>query len=356
MEDGLSELLTADFDYALPSELIAQEPLADRAAARMMVVNRRDASLTHAHVSDLTSYLRAGDLLVLNDTRVIPARIYGHKEGTGGRVELLLIEELRPGIWSALCGSSRRPRPGTRLILGGGTITGDVVDLGEGGRMTVALQSDRPILEALEEVGVPPLPPYIKRPVTRPSADVQRDRDDYQTVYARMPGAVAAPTAGLHLTQAMLDQLDEQGIGRAMVTLHVGLGTFKPVVTETVAGHRMEHERFTVPEATADAVNRTRVAGGRIVAVGSTVVRTLEHSATVQGDISAGAGRTDIFIHPPYRFRIIDALLTNFHLPRSTLVMMVSAFAGSALIRNAYAEAVKERYRFYSYGDCMLIL
>jgi S-adenosylmethionine:tRNA ribosyltransferase-isomerase len=349
-------LRTAEFDYELPPERIAQEPLEDRAAARMMVVNRREDTLVHASVRDLPGFLKAGDLMVLNDTRVIPARVYGHKEATGGRVELLLIEEIDGNTWSALCGSSRRPRPGSRLLLADGRIQAEVTGLGEGGRMTVTLQADRPILDVLEEAGVPPLPPYIKRTGARPPDSLQRDRDYYQTVYAREPGAVAAPTAGLHFTQALLDELMRQGVERATVTLHVGLGTFKPVFVEEVVAHRMEHERFTVPDATAVAVNRARAEGRRIVAVGSTVVRTLEHSADAQGCLRAGTGRTDIFIHPPYRFRAVDVLLTNFHLPRSTLVMMVSAFAGQALVRRAYAEAIREGYRFYSYGDCMLIV
>lgn len=349
-------LKTSEFDYELPPELIAQEPLEDRAAARMMVVNRRENSIVHARVSDLPAYLRSGDLLVVNDTRVIPARIFGKKAGTGGRVELLLLEEVANGEWEALSGSSRRPKAGTELIMAEGRIMALVTGWKSGGRVTVTLRSDRPLIEVLDEVGVPPLPPYIKRAREQSPGAIQHDREFYQTVYARVPGAVAAPTAGLHLTPGLLDQLMAQGINRAMVTLHVGMGTFKQVTAEDVTEHKMEPERFSVPEETAAAINRTRAAGGRIVAVGSTSVRTLEHSADETGLVRAGEGRTGIFIHSPYQFRVVDVLLTNFHLPRSTLVMMVSALAGQALIRRAYDEAIRERYRFYSYGDCMLIL
>jgi S-adenosylmethionine:tRNA ribosyltransferase-isomerase len=296
---------------------------------------------------------------VLNDTRVIPARLYGHKVGTGGRVELLLLEELAPGAWSALCGLSRRPRPGARLELAGGTLVAEVVEWRPAGGVVVRLQADRPLLEVLEAVGVPPLPPYIKRKVVpggAPPAAAGQDRERYQTVYAREPGAVAAPTAGLHFTRELLAELERAGIGQAMVTLHVGMGTFKPVAVEDVAAHPMEAERYTVPAATAERVNATRAAGGRVVAVGSTAVRTLETVADADGRVAPGTGRTAIYIYPPYRFRAVDGLLTNFHLPRSTLLMMVSALAGHELTMAAYREAIRERYRFYSYGDCMLIL
>ncbi len=348
-------LKTSEFDFELPPELIAQEPLEDRAAARMMVVNRREETIAHAYVRDLPDFIQSGDLLVVNDTRVIPARIHGNKEGTGGRVELLLLEELANGEWEALCGSSRRPRVGVELVMAGGRILARVTGWQAGGRVTVAMRSEQPLIEVLEEVGIPPLPPYIKRSRERSPAAIQHDRDYYQTVYARVPGAVAAPTAGLHLTPGLLDQLAARGVERATVTLHVGMGTFKPVTVEDVTEHHMEPERFTVPSSTAEAINRTRAAGGRIVAVGSTTVRTLEHSADEAGRVTSDQGRTGIFIYPPYRFRVVDLLLTNFHLPSSTLIMMVSALAGQSLIRRAYDEAIRERYRFYSYGDCMLI-
>ena len=346
---------TADFDYDLPADRIAQEPCADRTAARMMVVDRASGALTHRHVRDLPCCLREGDLLVVNDTRVIPARLLGVKATTGGRVELLLLEERAPGRWEALCGASRRPRPGTRLVMAGGRMVATVAEWSADGRITVDLAADGPIVEVLEQVGLTPLPPYIRRSPAE-AGPQGHDRVDYQTVYARVPGAVAAPTAGLHLTEALLQELERQGVGRAAVTLHVGMGTFKPVDADEVEAHRMEYERFEVPESTAAAIRATRARGGRVVAVGSTVVRTLESVAARAGGVVAATGRTDLFIRPPYRFLAVDAMLTNFHLPRSTLIMMVSALAGTELVRTAYRTAVEERYRFYSYGDCMLIV
>ena len=350
------DLKTSDFDFDLPSELIAQEPRLDREDARMMVVNRATGTLEHHTVRDLPAFLKADDLLVLNDTRVIPARIYGHKERTGGRVELLLLEDMKNGRWDALCGSCRRPKPGTRLLMAEGRITAEVVDWREGGGISVYLHCDRPVLDVLEEVGIPPLPPYIKRPKVPEVATLAQDRQYYQTVYARTPGAVAAPTAGLHITEALLQRLNQMGVANVAVTLHVGMGTFKPVKTELIADHQMESERYEVTPETAEAILQTKQCKGRVVAVGSTVVRTLETAATGFGVISPGSGRTRIFITPPYPFKLVDAMLTNFHLPKSTLIMMVSALAGKDLIRHAYAEAVKEQYRFYSYGDCMLII
>jgi len=353
MANGLK---TSEFDFDLPPELIAQEPRLDREAARMMVVNRATGTLAHHTVRDLPSFLAAGDLLVLNDTRVIPARIYGHKEGTGGRVELLLLEDLKNGQWHALCGSSRRPKPGTRLTMAEGRIIAEVMGWIEGGGITVCLHCDRPVLEVLEEVGIPPLPPYIKRPKVPELETLARDRLYYQTVYARAPGAVAAPTAGLHITEALLKRLSHLGVDHTAVTLHVGMGTFKPVKTDLIADHQMEAERYEVTPATAQAISQTRLRKGRVVAVGSTVVRTLETAADGDGRIVPGSGRTRIFITPPYTFKVVEAMLTNFHLPKSTLIMMVSALAGRELIRHAYAEAIKEQYSFYSYGDSMLIV
>lgn len=345
---------TSDFDYRLPPELIAQHPLADRTAARMMVLDRARQTLTHSHVRDLPGLLRPGDLLVVNDTRVIPARLLGVKAGTGGKVELLLLEDLGAGRWEALCGASRRPRPGARLIMAGGRITATVASWEPDGRVTVDLASDRPLLEVLNDAGLTPLPPYIRRDYS--GGDRPEDRRDYQTVYAREPGAVAAPTAGLHLTDALLAELAARGIHRVTVTLHVGLGTFRPVDAEDVDDHRMESERYVVPEATADAIAATRASGGRVVAVGSTVVRTLESVAARHGAVRAASGRTDLFIRGDYPFKAVDAMLTNFHLPRSTLLMMVSSLAGREFVRRAYEEAVARQYRFYSFGDCMLIL
>lgn len=321
----------------------------------MLVVDRREGTLTHRHVRDLPEWLRPGDLLVVNDTRVIPARLLGVKDGTGGKVELLLLEELSAGRWEALCGASRRPRPGSRLLLAGGRLSATIREWLADGRVIVDLQPEGSVLAVLDEVGLTPLPPYIKRSPAAAGAS-GHDRLDYQTVFARVPGAVAAPTAGLHLTEALLARLQANGVAHAAVTLHVGVGTFRPVDAEHVEDHRMEAERFTLPEMTAAAIRDTRERGGRIVAVGSTVVRTLESVAAHEGAIRAASGRTDLFIRPPYRFQVVDAMLTNFHLPKSTLLMMVSALAGTEPIRQAYRAAVESRYRFYSYGDCMLIV
>ena len=349
-------LKTADFDFELPTELIAQEPLEAREEARMMVVDRATGTLSHHTVRDLPDFLRPHDCLVLNDTRVIPARIFGNKERTGGQVELLLLEETAPGEWDVLCGSARRPKPGIRLTMAGGRIQAEVLAWREGGGIKVRLTSERPLMEVLEEVGLPPLPPYIKRPHQPSDAVLAHDRLYYQTVYARVPGAVAAPTAGLHLTVEMLDDLERRGVTHTAVTLHVGMGTFKPVKVDTVSEHNMEGERFDLsPEAVA-VMARARSQNGRIVVVGSTSVRTLETAAGPDRLPLPGSGRTKIFIYPPYAFKVVDVMLTNFHLPRSTLIMMVSALAGQELIRRAYAEAIRERYRFYSYGDCMLIV
>ena len=344
------------FDYDLPEELIAQAPTARRDASRLLVVHRKTGKLEHRHFFDLPELLQAGDLLVLNDTRVLPARLFGRKP-SGGKIELLLLEERSPDVWDALLrAGAKRPKPGTLLSLAEGAAQALLLTEGEQGRVTVQITSSMPLLELLARHGAPPLPPYIRRSATshQPSAP---DRERYQTIYARTPGAVAAPTAGLHFTPELFQALDKCGIHRAFVTLHVGLGTFHPVTAEHVEEHRMEAERYTLPPGTAGLVNQTRRAGGRIVAVGSTTVRVLETiTAEHSGQLVAGEGRTSLFILPPYRFRSVDVLITNFHLPRSTLLMMVAAFAGSALIRHAYTEAIHQRYRFFSYGDAMLIL
>jgi len=351
-----TDLKTADFDFELPLELIAQNPLEDRPAARMMVVTRSTGEFQHVTVRDLPLYLQAGDLMVTNDTRVIPARIFGNKEGSGGKVELLFLEETAPNEWEALCGSSRRPKPGTRIILAGGLVMATVLAWGNTGKLTLLIQSDAPLLEILDAAGIPPLPPYIKRKGPRAPDAVQHDREFYQTVYARVPGAVAAPTAGLHFDESLLTALKDQGVDHVSVTLHVGMGTFKPVSVESVVEHVMEPERYEISRATAERINSTRRQGGRILAVGSTVLRTLETVADEFGCVAAGSGRTQIFIYPPRHVRSVDFMLTNFHLPRSTLLMMISALAGTELVKRAYLEAVREGYRFYSYGDCMLIL
>jgi len=357
---------THDFFYDLPPELIAQEPPPERGISRMMVLDRRDGSIAHRHVGDLPAYLNAGDLLVLNDTRVFPARIQGRWADTGGGLELLLLEplavpegtadECRETVcWSCITGSGRPVRPGQRALFAEGLLDAEIVARRQDGNWTILLRSDRPLMELLDAYGLTPVPPYIHRNGDAETARLDRER--YQTIYARETGAVAAPTAGLHFSEALFDALEAKGVRRAYVTLHVGPGTFKPVKTETVEAHRMDPERYAVPQATADAIADCRARGGRVVCVGSTSVRTLETVAAANGGrVVAASGSSSIFIYPPYRFRTVDAMLTNFHLPQSTLIMMVSALAGRERIMAAYREAIAQRYRFFSYGDCMLIV
>jgi len=351
-----SAMKTSDFNYDLPRELIAQHPAERREDARMLVVNRATGIFEHRCVQDLPEYLERGDLLVVNNTRVIPARLYGRKILTGGKVEFLLLEEVEPNVWDVLMRCSRRPAVGARIALGTDSDSATAVLLhdGEMGRARIRIESSQPFLEFLEREGVTPLPPYIARERT-PAASDPADRKRYQTVYARHAGAVAAPTAGLHFTEEILGNLAERGVERTALTLHVGIGTFRPVEVDVVEEHRMDEERYIVSEETAAKVNAARKEGRRIMAVGSTTVRTLETVATGVG-IVAGNGRSGIFIYPPYEFQVVDCMLTNFHLPCSTLLMMISALAGRDLVMRAYAEAVSRRYRFYSYGDCMLIL
>jgi S-adenosylmethionine:tRNA ribosyltransferase-isomerase len=357
---------TSDFDYDLPQELIAQEPPAERGTSRMMVVHRGEGRLEHRRVSDLPEYLTAGDLLVLNDTRVFPARVQGVWADTRGALELLLLEPLpdlpalsegpRQAVcWQCITGSGRPIRPGQRALFAEGQLEAEMLAKRDNGSWAVRFLSERPLMDLLESYGLTPVPPYIHR-----RGDVRQtklDRDRYQTIYARETGAVAAPTAGLHFSDSLFAALDAKGVRRATVTLHVGPGTFKPVKTDTVEAHRMDPERYRVTQETADAVEACRASGGRVVAVGSTSVRTLESVALAHnGRLVADSGSSTIFIYPPFRFQVTDAMLTNFHLPQSTLIMMISALAGYDLIMAAYREAVRERYRFFSYGDCMLIL
>jgi S-adenosylmethionine:tRNA ribosyltransferase-isomerase len=344
---------TADFDYALPRELIAQRPLRRRDGCRLMVLDRMSGAVEHRLFHDLPDEMRPGDLLVFNDTKVLPARLFCRK-ATGGMVELLFTEPLGPRTWKALVRPGRGVRAGALLYVNGdpgcGTLRveeetpdgGRVVGLSEGGRRGS-------MTELLEKHGHVPLPPYIRRP------DAGSDRMDYQTVYAREPGAVAAPTAGLHFTPRLLAALRRRGAGLAFLTLHVGAGTFLPVKVSDPREHPMHGEEFALPEETAAAVVRTKAAGGRVVAVGTTVARVLEYCARAPHGLSASRGRTSLKILPPYEFRVTDGLVTNFHLPRSTLLMLVSAFASREAVLAAYAEAVKERYRFFSYGDAMFI-
>ena len=347
----------ADFDYDLPLELIAQEPPATRDGARMMVLNRAARTIEHKLFTDLSAYLRPRDLLVVNDTRVIPARIFGRKAktGTGGKVEFLLLEETAPGVWDALMRSRRRPKSGEQVILDEDLAVVTVLEDGELGRVKIRVESKLPWLEVLDRIGQTPLPPYIQRKEATPARRAE-DKQRYQTVFAREPGAVAAPTAGLHFTPEVLARLAAQGVDKATVTLHVGIGTFRPVTVDNVEEHKMDFERWQIPAAAAAQVAAAKAGGGRVVAVGTTSVRTLESAAARPEGFGAGQGRTDLFIYPPYEFKMVDAMVTNFHLPKSTLIMMISAFAGREFVLAAYREAIRERYRFFSYGDCMLIL
>ena len=334
----------SDFDYHLPEELIAQSPLARRSASRLLLVDPRRDRIQDHRFTDLTGLLDPGDLLVFNDTRVIPARLWGEKS-SGGRIEVLVERVIDDATLLAQVRASKAPKAASRLILEGAI---ECMMLRREGDMFVLWQDNAPWLELLERYGHIPLPPYIKR------ADAGDDRERYQTVYAREPGAVAAPTAGLHFDEEMLDGLRAGGIVTAQVTLHVGAGTFQPVRGEDINEHVMHAERIDVPAAVCQAIARTRAAGKRVVAVGTTVVRSLETAAR-DGALQPMQGESELFIKPGYEFRVVDALLTNFHLPRSTLLMLVSAFAGIGLIRRAYAHAVEQRYRFFSYGDAMFI-
>jgi len=347
-------LKTSDFDYVLPPELIAQAPSPERDGARMLVLHRSTRRIEHRIVRDLPEYLDPGDVAVVNNTRVIPARLYGHKEGSGGRVEVFFLEERPDGTWDVLLRSRRRPKPGQRIPLGSGRASAVLLEDSGGGAARIRVESDVPVLELLEAEGRTPLPPYIRRPAAEPEPAADRER--YQTVFARRPGAVAAPTAGLHFTPALIAALKRNGVATVEVTLHVGPGTFRPVTAEDLADHRMDSERYEISSDAAWSINMARRMGSRVVAVGTTTVRTLETAVRSDGTVAGGGGRSEIFIHPPYEFGCVGALLTNFHLPRSTLLMLVSAFAGREAVLEAYATAVREKYRFYSYGDCMLIV
>jgi S-adenosylmethionine:tRNA ribosyltransferase-isomerase len=335
----------SDFDFPFDPELIADRPAEPRDRARLLVVPRYGGGCTHHHIADLPMLLRSNDLIVVNDTKVMPVRLSGRKRPGGGRVELVLVREIGTGTWEA-------------LVKGGGK-PGQVIDLAPDASVTVIqcseayttvkLSSARPIHELLQRIGHMPLPPYIKR------SPHDGDRVWYQTVFARSEGAVAAPTAGLHFTNELLGMLSERGIETATITLHVGPATFRPVKANRIEDHAMPPEHIEVPQKTADGIARTKACGGRIVAVGTTVVRTLEAAVSEDGSVHPMKGESSLFIFPGYRFRVVDALLTNFHLPRTTLLMLVSAFTGLERLRTAYAESVKERYRFYSYGDAMLI-
>ena len=336
----------SDFNFTLPPELIAQTPIEKRDESRLMHVNRESGTITHRHFYNLPLLLRPGDCLVLNDSRVLPARLFGRKT-TGGAVEVVLLRDRGDGYWECLTRPGNKTKKGTKLVFGEGELTADVAETLPGGNRLLQFHFDGIFLEVLEKLGRMPLPPYIHEEL--------RDSERYQTVYSRVPGSAAAPTAGLHFTQALLSDLREMGVRIATLTLHVGLGTFRPVKAEEIEDHEMHAEYFTLTKETADQINETKKQGGRVIAVGTTSCRVLESCADSDGFVTETSGFTDIFIYPGYRFLCIDALITNFHLPESTLIMLVSAFAGRENVLQAYAEAIAERYRFFSFGDAMLI-
>ncbi|MCD8124943.1 MAG: tRNA preQ1(34) S-adenosylmethionine ribosyltransferase-isomerase QueA [Lachnospiraceae bacterium] len=335
-----------DFDYELPEELIAQDPILDRSSSRLLVLDRETGAIEHRVFRDILEYLHPGDCLVLNNTRVIPARLYGTRVGTGASVEILLLKRREGDVWETLVKPGKKARPGTVLDFGG-QMQGTVLEVVEDGNRLIRFQYEGIFEEILDRLGEMPLPPYITHKL--------EDRERYQTVYARYDGSAAAPTAGLHFTQELLQEIRERGVEIAELTLHVGLGTFRPVKVETVEEHHMHSEFYRVDEETAARINTARARGGRVIAVGTTSCRTLESAADEAGVLHAGSGWTDIFIYPGYRFKMVDALITNFHLPKSTLMMLVSALAGREHILAAYEEAVREKYRFFSFGDAMFI-
>lgn len=338
---------TKDFYFNLPPELIAQTPLKERTASRLLVLNRETGELAHRHFYDIIDYLNEGDCLVMNNTRVIPARLYGAKEGTGGRIEFLLLKRIEGNKWEVILKPGRRAKVGTRFTFGDGLLTAEILEQKEDGGRIVEFFYDGIWEELLDRLGEMPLPPYIKEKLD--------DRERYQTVYSKIKGSAAAPTAGLHFTDELLEKIRAKGIKTAFLTLHVGLGTFRPVSVENVESHVMHSEYYEVSEETAKTVNETRKAGGRIIAVGTTSVRTLETCTTDDGKLLAKSGETKIFIYPGYKFKAVDALITNFHLPESTLLMLVSAFSDKETILKAYETAVSEKYRFFSFGDAMFI-
>ena len=338
---------TSDFYYDLPKELIAQDPLEDRSASRLMHLNKETGEYEHGHFRDILKYLKPGDCLVINDTKVIPARLYGSKVGTDAAIEILLLKRRENDIWETLVKPGKKCKVGTVISFGDGILTGEVVDIVDEGNRLIQFHYDGIFEEILDQLGEMPLPPYITHKL--------QDKNRYQTVYAKHEGSTAAPTAGLHFTKELLQQVQDAGVKIAHVTLHVGLGTFRPVKVEDVTQHHMHSEFYVVEEDQAKLINDTKAASGRVIAVGTTSCRTLESATGEDGILKVGSGWTEIFIYPGYRFKMIDGLITNFHLPESTLVMLVSALAGKEHIMAAYEEAVREKYRFFSFGDAMMI-
>ena len=337
-----------DFYYDLPEELIAQEPLEDRSGSRLMLLDKHSGEIKHHRFSEISGFLQPKDCLVINNTKVIPARLYGNRADTNARIELLLLKRKEENIWETLVKPGKKARIGTKLIFGDGILTGEIVDIVEEGNRLIRFSYDGIFEEILDKLGQMPLPPYITHQL--------KDKNRYQTVYAKYDGSAAAPTAGLHFTPELLDGIKNMGVNIAEVTLHVGLGTFRPVKEKDVLKHHMHSEFFQIDEEAADLINGTKKRGGRIISVGTTSTRTLEAAADADGLLKAKSGWTEIFIYPGYQFKVIDGLITNFHLPESTLLMLVSALAGREQVLHAYEEAIRSRYRFFSFGDAMMIL
>ena len=338
---------TKDFYYDLPEELIAQTPVEPRDASRLMTLDKTTGAIGHYHFRDIVDLLREGDCLILNDSRVLPARIYGVKEDTGAHVEFLLLENKGNDRWEALAGPGKKARKGSRFTFGGGLLRCEVVDVLPDGNRLIQFQYEGAFFNLLDQIGQMPLPPYIKEKL--------QDRERYQTVYSREVGSAAAPTAGLHFTPELLEQVKAKGVKLGFVTLHVGLGTFRPVSAEDIQDHKMHAEHYHMPQETADLINETKEKGGRVIAVGTTSCRTIESVAQKEGRFTESEGWTDIFLYPGYQFKGLDGLITNFHLPESTLIMLVSALAGREHVLHAYEVAVREKYRFFSFGDAMFI-
>ncbi len=337
----------SDFYFDLPQELIAQDPLEDRSASRLLVLDKYTGEIQHRHFRDILSFLRKGDCLVINDTKVIPARLFGVKEGTEAKIEILLLKRREYDIWETLVKPGKKAKVGTVITFGEGLLKGTVIDVVEEGNRLIQFSYEGIFEEILDRLGQMPLPPYITHQL--------KDKNRYQTVYAKHEGSAAAPTAGLHFTKELLGEIEDMGVAIAHVTLHVGLGTFRPVKVDEIEAHHMHSEFYIIEEEEAKKVNEAKQNGGRIVCVGTTSCRTVESASTEEGILKAGSGWTEIFIYPGYRFKILDCLITNFHLPESTLVMLVSALAGRDHVLHAYEEAIKERYRFFSFGDAMLL-
>lgn len=336
-----------DFDFDLPQELIAQDPLEDRSASRLLVLDKHTGEIEHRHFKDILDYLKKGDCLVINDTKVIPARLFGVKEGTEAKIEILLLKRRENDIWETLVKPGKKAKVGTVISFGEGLLEGTVIDVVEEGNRLIQFSYEGIFEEILDQLGQMPLPPYITHQL--------QDKNRYQTVYAKNEGSAAAPTAGLHFTKELLEKIQEKGVEIAHVTLHVGLGTFRPVKVDEIEAHHMHSEFYIVEEEEAKKVNDAKRNGGRIVCVGTTSCRTVESASTEDGILKAGSGWTEIFIYPGYRFKVLDCLITNFHLPESTLIMLVSALAGRDHVLHAYEEAVRERYRFFSFGDAMFL-